>query len=157
MPIEARYVHTNIIARDWQRLAKFYEQVLGCVPKPPPRDLSGDWLEAATGIPGAHLKGIHLILPGCGADTPTLEIFQYEENIDKLPAAIQPPAANRLGLGHLAFAVPDVQAALQAVIDAGGGTLGELVSTDIPNAGRLTFVYATDPEGNIIELQHWQR
>jgi hypothetical protein len=26
---------------------------------------------------------------------------------------------------------------------------------DIPGAGRVTFVYLTDPEGNIIELQHW--
>jgi hypothetical protein len=31
------------------------------------------------------------------------------------------------------------------------------VSLDIPNAGRVTFVYLTDPEGNIIELQHWSQ
>lgn len=25
MPIQARYVHTNIVAKDWKRLARFYE------------------------------------------------------------------------------------------------------------------------------------
>jgi len=43
------------------------------------------------------------------------------------------------------------------VISAGGGVVGELVSVDIPGAGTIAFVYATDPEGNVIELQHWSR
>ena len=34
----ARYVHTNLIARDWRRLAAFYESVLGCVPVHPERE-----------------------------------------------------------------------------------------------------------------------
>lgn len=150
MPVEARYVHTNIIAQDWQRLAKFYQEVLGCVPKPPERNLSGDWLEAATRIPGARLKGMHLILPGQGTNGPTLEIFQYEDQPEKPLTAI-----NRPGLGHLAFVVPDVEAALEALIAGGGSAVGDLVTADIPNAGRITFVYAADPEGNVIELQHW--
>src|SRR5678815_5648625 len=29
-----RYVHTNLIARDWRALARFYEDVFGCVPVP---------------------------------------------------------------------------------------------------------------------------
>ncbi|MDP4149104.1 MAG: hypothetical protein Q8927_12755 [Bacteroidota bacterium] len=36
-----------------------------------------------------------------------------------------------------------------------GDFYGDLVETDIPGAGHLTFVYARDPDGNIIELQHW--
>ena len=35
------------------------------------------------------------------------------------------------------------------------GQVGDLVTLDIPGAGRLTLVYMTDPEGNIIELQRW--
>jgi catechol-2,3-dioxygenase len=27
---------------------------------------------------------------------------------------------------------------------------------DIPDAGIITFIYMTDPEGNIIELQKWE-
>ena len=52
MTINARYVHTNLIARDWRALARFYQEVLGCVPVPPERDLSGPDMDAGTGIPG---------------------------------------------------------------------------------------------------------
>jgi len=40
--VPARYVHTNLIAWDWKRLAAFYQDVFGCVPVPPERDLSGE-------------------------------------------------------------------------------------------------------------------
>ncbi len=72
-----RYAHTNIVAKDWKRLAAFYREVFGCIAVPPERNLSGGWLDRATGIEGAHLAGIHLRLPGCGQAGPTLEIFQY--------------------------------------------------------------------------------
>lgn len=66
MPMQARFAHINLIARDWQRLARFYEEVFGCVLVPPERDFSGLWLESATGVPGAHIRGAHLRLPGFG-------------------------------------------------------------------------------------------
>jgi catechol 2,3-dioxygenase-like lactoylglutathione lyase family enzyme len=158
MPINARFTHVNIVAQDWQALAQFYEQVLGCVPIPPERDLAGEWLERATAVPGAHLRGVHLQLPGFGDGGlqsrgiagPTLEIFQYHEHEDRPPTAV-----NRPGLGHVAFAVDDVEAAREAVLAAGGGYVGQVVSLEVPGAGTVTFVYLTDPEGNILELQKW--
>jgi glyoxylase I family protein len=51
--------------------------------------------------------------------------------------------------------VEDVEAACEAVLAAGGGTVGQVVSLRIPDAGTVTFAYVTDPEGNIIELQSW--
>jgi predicted enzyme related to lactoylglutathione lyase len=149
MAIESRFIHTNIIALDWKRLAAFYEDVFGCTPVPPERALSGKWLEGATGVPGAQIHGIHLRLPGYGEDGPTLEIFQYNQ-VEKRGIT----AINRPGFAHIAFTVDDVESSRDAVVAAGGGVLGELVSTDIPGAGTISFVYATDPEGNIIELQH---
>ena len=148
--MQARYVHTNLIARDWRRLAAFYVEVFGCVAVPPERQLSGSPLERATGLPGAALEGMHLRLPGWGDDGPTLELFQYRQ---ESPAP--PTAPNRPGFAHIAFAVDDVQAARQAVLAAGGGSLGEVVSLGVPDAGRVTFAYVADPEGNIIELQQW--
>jgi predicted enzyme related to lactoylglutathione lyase len=150
MIADARFVHTNIIAQDWKRLARFYQQVFGCLPVPPERHLAGEWLEAATGVPDARIQGIHLRLPGYGDEGPTLEIFQYNERVARTRTAI-----NRPGLGHIAFAVADVETARKAVLDAGGGSVGEVVSVEIAEAGAITFVYLTDPEGNIIELQHW--
>jgi len=67
----------------------------------------------------------------------------------------QGTAINRPGLTHIAFAVDNVQAFRDAVIAAGGRGVGQLVSVDIPGAGRITFAYVTDPEGNMIELQQW--
>lgn len=148
--VEARFVHVNLVAWDWKRLAAFYERVFGCTPAPPERNLSGLWLEQATGLPGARIQGVHLRLPGCSSSGPTLEIFQYNCRAERLETM-----ANRPGWGHIAFVVDDVQAALDAVIAAGGGALGELVSAEIADAGRIMFVYATDPEGNVIELQRW--
>jgi hypothetical protein len=49
--MRAKYVHTNLIAKDWKKLATFYERLFGCVPVPPERDLSGQWLEALTCVP----------------------------------------------------------------------------------------------------------
>ena len=48
----ARYGHTNLIARDWQRLAHFYEEVFGCVPVPPERDYRSADLDRGTGLRG---------------------------------------------------------------------------------------------------------
>ena len=151
MPIPAAFVHVNLIARDWRALAAFYTQVLGCTPLPPERDLAGAWLDRATGLAGAHIRGIHLRLPGGGEGGPTLELFQYDAQHAPLAAA-----SNRPGLGHLAFAVDDVRAACAAIVAAGGGMLGEIVTVEIAGAGAIEFAYATDPEGNVIEVQRWR-
>ena len=145
----ATYGHTNLIARDWESLAVFYQQVFGCIPVPPTRDLAGSALERGTGVPNAQLKGVHLRLPGFGDAGPTLEIYTYSTVADRLPAA-----ANRLGFGHIAFAVSDVSAAREAVLHFGGSVHGEIVST--PAGERtVTWAYVRDPEGNLVELQSW--
>jgi predicted enzyme related to lactoylglutathione lyase len=150
MSIRARFVHTNLIARDWRRLAQFYKQVFGCTPVPPARDLRGQWLEEGTGVSGAEITGLHLRLPGYGEDGPTLEIFQYNHESERPPTAV-----NRPGYAHIAFSVDDVEAARDAVLAAGGDVVGKVVSVDIPDAGIVTFTYVSDPEGNIVELQRW--
>lgn len=146
----ARYGHTNLIARDWRVLADFYETVFGCVPVPPERDYRGLELEAGTGVPDAALRGVHLRLPGGGPDGPTLEIYTYETQPDT-----QPPAPNRPGWGHIAFAVNDVRQAHAAVLASGGGAVAEVVTLQTAEGRRVTWCYMTDPEGNIIELQSW--
>jgi catechol 2,3-dioxygenase-like lactoylglutathione lyase family enzyme len=145
-----KYKHTNIIARDWEALARFYVKVFDCVRVPPERHLSGEWLERGTGVPDAQLSGIHLRLPGWGEDGPTLEIFQYTQNEPK-----PTPAANREGFGHIAFEVDDVERILEEIKREGGSTVGEVISQEIEGVGGIQFVYATDPEGNIIEIQSW--
>ncbi len=150
MAIRAKYVHTNLIAKDWRGLAEFYERVFGCMPLRPERNLKGQWLEKGTGVPGAEIEGIHLRLPGHGETGPTLEVFQYNRQAERPATAVDRP-----GFVHLAFAVDDVGAARDAVLAAGGGVVGEVVSLHVSGAGTVTFAYVTDPEENIIELQRW--
>ena len=110
-----RYLHTNLIARDWQRLAAFYERVLDCVRVLPERHLSGESMERGSGVAGARIDG------------------------------------------HIAFEVDDVAPSRDAVVAAGGALLGTVESVAIQGAGRITWTFVRDPEGNIIELQRRDR
>ena len=148
--IDARFGHLNLIARDWRALADFYIRVFGCEIVPPERDDSGDELAAGTGVPGASLRGAHLRLPGHGPTGPTLEVYQYGSMPDGLP-----PAANRPGFQHIAFAVPSVAAARETVLAEGGAAVGSVVTLQAADGRFVTWAYVTDPEGNIVELQSW--
>ena len=150
MAIKARFVHTNLTGRDWKNLVRFYCGVFGCVLQGPDKDYSGEWLDRVTALRNAHLRGIHLLLPGYGNHGPTLEIFSY----DAMPESSL-RQANAPGFGHIAFSVDDVEQALADVREAGGGAVGEMVMTDVEGVGTLHVVYARDPEGNIVELQKW--
>jgi predicted enzyme related to lactoylglutathione lyase len=146
----AKYGHTNLIAQDWRALARFYQEQFGCIPVPPERDYRGPALERGTGMPGAELRGAHLRLPGHGAEGPTLEIFSYNVLKERPDVAV-----NRPGFGHIAFLVDDVPAARAAVLAAGGRAVGEVVTLTTATGAKVTWVYVTDPEGNVIELQAW--
>jgi predicted enzyme related to lactoylglutathione lyase len=146
----ARYVHTNLVARDWRRLAEFYREHFGCVLVPPERAYEGETLEAGTGVTGAALSGVHLRLPGHGDDGPTLEIYTYSRL-----AGGEPPAVNRPGFGHVAFEVASVEDARAEVLAAGGSAVGEVVTLTTAAGRRVTWCYVTDPEGNVVELQSW--
>jgi predicted enzyme related to lactoylglutathione lyase len=147
-----RYVHTNIVALDWKSLSQFYIDVFGCAQVPPERHLSGGWIDRMTGIPGVIIDGVHLALPGY-EHGPTLEIFEYKPE----GTAAGMKDIDRPGFGHIAFHVDDVQAVLEDVLAHGGGQLGEVIVKDYAGLGRLTAVYARDPEGNLIEIQNWRK
>lgn len=145
-----KYVHTNIVARDWKRLARFYQDALDCVPAPPERDLQGEWIDAVTGLTGTHIVGMHLLLPGWSDGGPTLEIFQYNNSPEQSPGAVNTP-----GFGHIAFLVEDVGKAAESFTAHGGTAVGQCVTRTYPDGRVLTVQYLADPEGNIVELQSW--
>lgn len=149
--MKVKFSHTNIISKDWQKLARFYIDVFGCQPVYPERDLKGDWIDRVTGIKDVRIRGIHLRLPGYD-DGPTLEIFQYNRPDESSDL----PAINREGFSHIAFLVEDVRFFYDRLLANGGSTLGELLEKEVEGVGVLTVVYARDPEGNIIEMQNWR-
>jgi len=147
-----KYVHTNLIAKDWKKLADFYINVFNCKPVLPERDLAGMWIDNMTAISNVRIRGMHLSLPGFD-NGPTLEIFEYEPagNMER------DQAINSRGFGHIAFHVDSVEVVLEKVLKHGGGQLAEIVKKEYDNLGTLTAVYATDPEGNFIEIQNWSK
>lgn len=147
-----KYVHTNIIAKDWKKISKFYIDVFDCKPLYPERDLSGEWIEKLTNIDNVKVKGIHLSLPGYD-NGPTLEIFEYEpKNLNSNESMI-----NKQGFGHIAFHVDVVEEVVEKLVEHGGKILGEIINKDYGEIGVLTAVYAQDPEGNFIEIQNWNK
>ena len=146
----ARFGHVNVTTSDWRSLAAFYESVFGMVVVPPERDFRSADLDRATGLTDAHLMGVHLRLPGELDGGPTLEIYEYE----RLEPS-RPPAVDRPGWGHIAFRVPDVAAARDAMIGAGGSPVGDVVTFTTADGRHVTWCYVADPAGNIVELQTW--
>ena len=146
-----KFAHTSLVARDWRKLSIFYQEVFGMEPVIPERDLKGSWLDKATGIENAHIRGIHLRLPGPWENGPTLEIFQYD-TMPKHPTV----GPNTPGYSHIAFAVDNVAEMTRRILHKGGTAVGELTTHEFPGVGLLIFQYVADPEDNIIELQNWE-
>ena len=147
-----RYVHTNLIAKDWTKLADFYIKVFHCKIVPPERNLSGQWIEDMTGIAEVKVYGVHLSLPGY-ENGPTLEIFQYSPEDNR----VIDHKINQMGFGHLAFHVESVQEVLESVLEHGGSQMAKVITKKYETLGVLTAVYVTDPEGNFIEIQNWYK
>ncbi|BFP43165.1 hypothetical protein FGF1_40100 [Flavobacteriaceae bacterium GF1] len=148
--MEVRFAHTNIVSTNWKSLTDFYVRTFNCKVVPPIRRQSGEWLEKGTGLKNAKLEGAHLLLPGYGDQGPTLEIYEYEHMESQRPV---PP--NKRGFGHIAFEVENVEAILGILEKNGGTASGEITKRKVDGVGEITFVYARDPEGNLIELQSW--
>ncbi len=147
-----KFVHTNIVARNWERLAQFYIDVFNCEPVYPERDMSGEWIDRITMIREVHIEGIHLRLPGY-ENGPTLEIFSYENN----DSGDNEKFVNQFGFTHIAFHVDDVDEVLDRFLKHGGTKYGQLVEKEMEDLGILTIIYAKDPEGNIVEIQNWKQ
>ncbi|MFA5634966.1 MAG: VOC family protein [Anaerovoracaceae bacterium] len=146
-----KYTHTNINAKDWKALSRFYQDVFGCKPVGPERNLFGEWFEKATGVKGARVRGQHLALPGYDNEGPTFEIFTYN-----IPEGEDSGQINSYGFAHVAFEVEDVEKTYQKLLDEGGSACGDIIEQFYPSLGKtLKIVYARDPEGNVIEIQKW--
>ncbi|TEB13051.1 glyoxalase I [Pelotomaculum sp. FP] len=148
--MEVKFAHTNIVAKDWQKLAQFYINVFGCEPVYPERDFSGAWFDQITNLKSARVRGVHLRLPGY-VDGPTLEIFTYNKQIERNEAT----SINKPGFAHIAFLVEDIRLICDKLLKNGGSMLGEIAKIKISGVGVLTIAYARDPEGNIVEVQNW--
>ncbi len=96
--------------------------------------------------------GVHLLVPGHGENGPTPEIFTYADTHKSNQIMV-----NHTGFTHIAFEVEDVSRTPGNALQNRAALLGKITKKEIPGAGLLTFVYFRDPEGNIAEIQSWDK
>jgi len=147
-----RFAHTNIVTTNWKALAEFYVKTFQCKIVGTKREYSGEWLDNGIGLKHAKMSGVHLLLPGHTVNGPTLEIYQYDP-VDEQKHVLP----NKRGFGHIAFEVDNVEKVFKTLKANGGTACGKITTHKVDGIGIITFIYARDPDGNIIELQSWKQ
>jgi catechol 2,3-dioxygenase-like lactoylglutathione lyase family enzyme len=142
--------HVNLVVADLPRMLAFYREVLGlAVTKQV--TISGDWIGKTVGLASVSAEVVYLDLP----EGPRIELLRYIS-----PEAVHTPGVDRpnaIGLRHLAFRVPDIDAVTQRLFAAGVEFFSDVQtvpSSQVTYAGgvRKRLVYFRDPERNILEL-----
>lgn len=145
--------HINIVVRDMEASLAFYCGLLG-MEKTREARLTGPWIEGIVGLAGVDAQVAYVQPRGGG---PRIELLEYAA-----PEGREFPehgAANTLGLRHIAFQVPDIDAAYARLTAAGVAFLGP--PTEVPtgvvahDAGRKRLCYFHDPDGVLLELSSY--
>lgn len=103
------------------------------------RDEQDALIAALTGIPGLSCALAQLRLP---ADGSVLELVAFD-----VPAGVADVGPVRVGHGHIAFRVGDLDATLASVLSLGARALGSTVAFETGRA-----VYVREPAGSVFEL-----
>ncbi|WP_033289744.1 VOC family protein [Amycolatopsis jejuensis] len=141
--------HTGIVVPDLEQAIRFYTTAFGAevVGREPDTDVDPD----AIGLPGEPVR-LRGALLRCGAGL--LELHEY-----LTPRGRESRRPCDTGIGHLAFAVTDIDAMYTSLRREGVtfGTTPQTIETGL-YAGRR-WVYGRDPWGVLIELcqhpPHW--
>ncbi|RDC75391.1 hypothetical protein DLJ49_01175 [Rhodovulum sp. 12E13] len=132
----APILHFSAMVDDLDRTVAFYGDAFGFTPSLPPTDL-GDAFARMVGVSGVSARLAQLT----HADRP--ETLEFVACPGRLGAA-----AEAIPLAHVAFCVPDLDAALDAARAAGAEVLGEVVAF---SEGRSA--YCREPGGSVFELE----
>ncbi|WP_051236387.1 VOC family protein [Ottowia thiooxydans] len=130
---DARLADVYLNTPDAQRAANFYAKVFGGTPE------TAQSTHAS--LLGATDPVIRVRTPGYAGQAPALAFISRPTGGDR------PLGPQDLGYAHLCFEADDV-AAVVALIEAHGGK----VSSRFDKPARAPVIYATDPDGNTIEV-----
>ncbi len=108
-----------------------------------PGVFSGEWIDRIIGLENVTVETVMARGPD-GSDM--FEVVRFHS--PSAGADDPAPAANRLGLRHVAFKVDDVRGVVDRVRNAGWEAVGEIV--DYENTFLLCYIRG--PEGLIVEL-----
>lgn len=105
--------------------------------------VEGEWVERVIGLKNVRADIVMLQAPD-GQVNIELSKFHQPEAVD----GVQPAAANKLGLRHIAFEVEDVEGIVDTLEQKDRKLVGEIQTYE--NSWKLCYVRG--PEGIIIEL-----
>ncbi|MCP4643378.1 MAG: hypothetical protein GY851_23225 [bacterium] len=145
--------HVNVVVSDLERSVQFYSDLMG-FEVTRRAHLKGEWIEAVVGLQGVSADVVYVQPPGRG---PRIELIHY---IAPAGVAVDETALpNTVGLRHLAFRVPDIDAMSARLKEAGVDLIGAPVA--VPSgvvkhdAGRKRLCYFRDPDGVLLELAEY--
>lgn len=139
-----RFDHAAVTVSSTQAALEFYVGVLG-MRVVEAHELPTDKISTAFGLPGASGRSTRL---AAGGDEVLFDIMEMTS--DHGPAT--PPSIARVGTGHVAFEVEDLDGMLEHVRAAGGRPFSEPVRFDLNDGGAVVVCFLRDPDGNIVEL-----
>ena len=141
-PRTTSFGHVGFVTPDIERSVAFWSEVLG-FRADPIGERSAPWLESFIGVPGAHMRLVHLF--GHGAH---IEFIQFVSP----PGEAIAPAANQPGVAHVCLRVTRLPELRREILDAGGALQGELSEITEGIAKGLRGLFMRDPHGILIEL-----
>lgn len=137
-----RVSHIGICVSDLERSLAFYRDGLGFAVESELR-VEGEPSDTLLRLRGVRLRAVYLVRDGL-----RIELLHYASPGSAGDGA--PRAMNQLGLTHLSLRVEDLDAALARLTAHGARALRD---TRIDNPLlRAKAVFATDPDGTLIEL-----
>lgn len=132
--------HSGLVVDDLDAAIRFYSETLGYTVDFEARGMTG-LFSRTVGIDGVGCDLAQLVGP---LSPVRLELIQ----VRGVPAGLDPRLPVHVGVGHGAYLVDDLEAAVAAVVHAGGRALGEIVAFDEGPA-----VYCWTAAGTILELE----
>jgi lactoylglutathione lyase len=142
-----RFSHLGICVSDLERALGFYRDALGFEVESELR-VEGEPAQTLLRLRDVRLRAVYLVRDGL-----RIELLHYES--PGLVGDAGPRPMNQRGLTHLSLRVDDLDTALARLEAHGARALRE---TRIDNAKlRAKAVFATDPDGTLIELVETKR
>ena len=140
------FQHVCITCRDLDRSIHFYER-LGLEVIEPISELDEGAIARAFQTTRGHLKVLHMAPPGAPSKM-FIDLVQWLEPASTGEAY---PAANHIGINHLAFRVCDIEVTTATLRERGI----RFLSDEPVSIGPVRTILTTDPDGVFIQLLEW--
>lgn len=139
--------HIAICVRNLDRSLAFYRDLVGCeVVKDEIQDTRTGGLPHVYKDRHARRRVVHLRY-GEGASAPVLVFTAHPDE----PVSGEPIMLDQVGISHISFTVPDVEAATRNLLDQGVETCGPVDAFKSAD-GRIRTVFVRDPDGILVQF-----